>query len=488
MDRAEQDLSKLKYAAHLFRQKRFKECESLYKSLITSRHAGPSAKSHLGLLYLHQGKTSEAEQLFESVISEGHQVAEAHYGLGVIREPSDPGYARAQYEFALRINPKHRGSIARIKKLESTSRRPTQTPEAADSESDHAPAQEQSHQLHAATEEQGQWEPQHKFGKLLIEGNPLAAEYVLRYVLVSCISSFFLIWFVDLFNSLIPSLLGVAAVLAWVVVSERNRRSTLFKIFEGRIDVTRGAETKSVLLRQVSSVQIRQKVTDKLLGTAGMFVAHVLPNGKSDHVSILALASLSKMKEVAASLRAFSRDTKGEDGHSVISSKFPLNYTGIATNVRYRTEQRGDPPRQFQIIEFRLQRAKGLVPVQVYMGGVRIKGTIKEGDQIVLKDREPKEGFTYETRQVYNESAGGYVVMFEADIISAKMRDLIVFIIIIIIVIVLFSWSSSGKKRRQALHETHGDPAPVVQIKRSSSDCSSFIACAPQGIDKNSAG
>jgi hypothetical protein len=62
--------------------------------------------------------------------------------------------------------------------------------------------------------------------------------------------------------------------------------------------------------------------------------------------------------------------------------KSPLNYDGVAANVKIRTEQRGQRPRQFHIIEFRLQRVKGMNPVQVHMAGYRLNGTIKEGDQV----------------------------------------------------------------------------------------------------------
>jgi hypothetical protein len=391
---AAQDSQKLKNAAQLLKQNKLAESETLYKELITSPHVGPKAKGALGVLYLRQGKTSDAERLFKSVIDEGHQVAEAFYGMGFIHEPTDPSYARAQYEFALRVNPKHRGSLDRIQKLKAIS-------DAAKAKvSVQVPAEENN-------DSRSNLKPE----RLLVEGVPLPNTYVVRYVLVSVVVGYFLIWFIDLFNNPIPTLLGVAGIIAWVVVSERNRRNAVYKIFESHIYVSHGVETKAFELNRVTSIAMRQTVLEKILGNTGMFIAHVLPTGKPEHVYIPPLASASQMNMAAESLRSFHTNVNTQSADLKVSKKFPLSYAGTASSVRYRTEQRGNRSSQVHIIEFRLQRAKDLVPIQVHMAGFRMKGSVKDGDLIVLKDRQPKDDVVYETNQVYNESAGGYVVM-----------------------------------------------------------------------------
>jgi hypothetical protein len=220
------DRQMLQKAQTLFMNGQTADSEQLFKILASSPVVGPQAQCGLGMIHLSRGEVGEAQAVFMGVVAGGHRVAEAHYGLGRIAEKSDPGYARAQYEFALGINPGHRGAQTRRRGLTSTREAdvpnpgPTPTP------------------------------------------NPPPA----------------------------------------------------------------------------------------------------------------------------------------------------LPTHGTATHVKTRTEQRGGgimPLRQVQIVEFRLQR-NGLEPVPVFMQGNRLRGTIRDGDQIVLPGK-PRPRAVYQTRKVYNETAGGTV-------------------------------------------------------------------------------
>lgn len=117
MDKAASDIVKLREAFRLLRQAKLNESEAIFRLLLLSDKAGARAKSGLGIIELEKGNRQRAEKLFRAATQSGEPVAEAYYGLGVIYETNDPGYARAQYEIALRINPKHVGSLARMKKL-----------------------------------------------------------------------------------------------------------------------------------------------------------------------------------------------------------------------------------------------------------------------------------------------------------------------------------------------------------------------------------
>jgi tetratricopeptide (TPR) repeat protein len=255
-----QNLSKLKEAYRLLRERKYEESEAMLRPLQTSEEAGPRAKSALGIIHLQKGDHRAAEHLFRSVIASGHKVAEAHYGIGVISEASDPGYARAHYEIALSISPNHVGAQNRIRRLNSAKQSTTSTQAALD-------------------------------------------------------------------------------------------------------------ETSLVSAQATPS---GRTATEKAGEKAG-----VIP---------------------AAEPASIGRRSK-------------LNYGGIAKNVKSRTEQRGSPPRQVQIIEFVLQREIPLTPVPVYMAGYRAEGILREGDQVVLEGKRPKAGSNYRTNRVKNLSTGGDVVM-----------------------------------------------------------------------------
>jgi tetratricopeptide (TPR) repeat protein len=277
MDQAAQDLKKLEHAEKLFMSGKITESEPIFRSLTKSHHVGPRAGCDLGLLYVQTGKTSEAEALFKSIINAGHRLAEAYYGLGVIFDDSNPGYARAQYEFALSINPYHKGSRNRLNRLMA------------------APA------LHARP------------------------DYI------------------------IPK-------------DESGRRDQV-----------------------------------------------VQSDQKSDP----------------------SRE-------------------GIAKNVRIRTEPRGSPARNIQIIEFTLQRGPQHGPLPVYMSGHRAKGTVKEGDRIILKGKLPKAGQTFESERIFNETAGGYVEMSGrglGDLDIGKIIGGTIFIVGVLVVL-FFIITSGGPPRR----------------------------------------
>jgi hypothetical protein len=281
MDQGAQDLKNLEHAEKLFMSGKVAESEPIFRSLTKSRHVGPRAGCDLGLLYVQTGKNSEAEALFKSIIDAGHRIAEAHYGLGVIFDASDPGYARAQYEFALSINPHHKGSRNRLNKLVVA---PT---------------------LHA--------HPDHAIPR---DESPSP--------------------------------------------NERSNRAVR---------------------------------------------SHKKPDPSRE---------------------------------------------GIAKNVRVRTEQRGSPARNIQIIEFTLQRGSQHGPLPVYMSGHRAKGTVKEGDRIILKGKLPKGGRIFESERIFNETAGGYVEMSGrglGDLDIGKIIGGTIFVIGVLVVL-FFIVTSGGPPRR----------------------------------------
>ena len=117
MNQPSPDRHLLQKAQTLFMNGQATDSEQLFKILASSPVVGPQAQCGLGMIRLSRGEVGEAKALFTAVAAAGHRIAEAHYGLGRISEKSDPGYARAQYEFALSINPAHRGAQTRMRGL-----------------------------------------------------------------------------------------------------------------------------------------------------------------------------------------------------------------------------------------------------------------------------------------------------------------------------------------------------------------------------------
>jgi len=110
---------KLDEALFLYRKHKLKECSSLLHELADDEDVGVFAKSYLGLVYIQDAKPKKAEQLFREVLSSSKPTAEAYYGLGTLFHDDNPGYALAQYEAALRLNPRHAGAKNRISSLDS---------------------------------------------------------------------------------------------------------------------------------------------------------------------------------------------------------------------------------------------------------------------------------------------------------------------------------------------------------------------------------
>ena len=107
---------RLREAYQLFQSGQVADAEAIFQQLQTGDLA-PQARTGLGLVHLQRGQHDQAEAIFRSIINGHNRIAEAHYGLGVIYGTKNPGYAMAQHEFALTINPTHAGSLARLRVL-----------------------------------------------------------------------------------------------------------------------------------------------------------------------------------------------------------------------------------------------------------------------------------------------------------------------------------------------------------------------------------
>lgn len=110
----------LDHAYALFQQSQVATAEGLFRTLLDDTDVAADAHAALGIVHLQKSEDAEAEKLFRLCNLKWGGTAESMYGLGVIHETLDPGYARAHYEFALLKNPKHAGAKTRLARMAQT--------------------------------------------------------------------------------------------------------------------------------------------------------------------------------------------------------------------------------------------------------------------------------------------------------------------------------------------------------------------------------